>query len=108
MACKTLNVHKHVRRAELAESEPAGRGIEIHQILASYIHHLVFTRRLTDLEVFDSLMKSAGEEATEVLENFRDSHAFDPEKILTTELHVVFDEHLAPIEHSGESAHDGV
>jgi methanogenic corrinoid protein MtbC1 len=54
--------------------------------LASYINHLVRTRRATDLEVFDALMQGAGDGAQEVLERFRDSHAFDPEKILATEL----------------------
>ncbi len=81
MACETLYVQKHVQGAVLGESEPATRGIEIHQVLASYIDHLVSTRRATDLEVFDALMKGAGDEAREVLEKFRANHAFDPEKI---------------------------
>src|SRR6266849_4718763 len=73
MACETLYVHKHVRRARVAESEPAARGIEIHQILATYINHLVRIRHSTDLEVFDALMKWASAEAREVLEKFRDN-----------------------------------
>lgn len=62
MACETLYVQKHVQGTILGESEPAARGIEIHQALASYIDHLVTTRHATDLEVFDALMKgdSAG------------------------------------------------
>ena len=99
MACQTLYVHKHVQRAKLAESEPAARGIEIHQVLATYINHLVKTRRATDLGIFDALMRSAGTEAQEVLEKFRDNHAFDPEKILATELHIALDENFLPIEH---------
>jgi len=71
MACETLYVHKHVQGAVLGESEPAARGIEIHQVLASYIDHLVRTRRATDLEIFDALMKGTGDEAREVLEKFR-------------------------------------
>ena len=86
MACETLYVHKHVQGTRLAESEPAARGIEIHQVLASYIDHLVRTRRATDLEVFDALMQGTGEEAREVLEKFRANHSFDPEKILATEV----------------------
>ncbi len=101
MACETLYVHKHVQCAKVGESEPAARGIEIHQILASYINHLVRTRRATDLEVFDALMRGAGAEAREVLEKFRDNHAFEPEKILATELHIALDEHFLPIEYSG-------
>src|SRR5690348_16319611 len=81
MACETLYVRKHVHCARIAESEPAARGIEIHQILATYINHLVITKRGTDLEVLDALMRGAGTEAREVLEKFRDNHAFDPEKI---------------------------
>jgi hypothetical protein len=48
--------------------------------------------RSTDLEVFDALMKAASSEAREVLDRFRDNHAFDPEKILATELHIQLDQ----------------
>src|SRR6266446_868249 len=99
MACETLYVNKHVQGAVLGESEPAARGSEIHQVLASYIDHLVRTRRATDFEIFDALMKGAGVEARDVLEKFRGNHAFDPEKILATELHIALDENFLPIEH---------
>jgi PD-(D/E)XK nuclease superfamily len=98
MACETLYVRKHVQGGRVAESGPATRGIEIHKLLAVYINHLVRTRRATDLEVFDALMKSVGAEAREVLEKFRENHAFDPEKILGTELHIGLDENFLPIE----------
>jgi PD-(D/E)XK nuclease superfamily len=99
MACETLYVRKHVQRGRVAESGPATRGIEVHQTLATYINHLVRTKRATDLEAFDGLMRSAGAEAREVLEKFRDNHAFDPEKILATEVHIALDENFLPIEH---------
>ncbi len=99
MACETLYVQKHVQGAVLGESEPAARGIEIHQVLARYIDHLVRTRRATDLVIFDALMKGAGGEAREVLETFRANHAFDPERILATELHIALDENFLPIYH---------
>jgi len=102
MACETLYVRKHVECAEVGESEPAARGIEIHQILATYINHLLGVRRATDLEVFDGLMRGAGAEARQVLEKFRDNHAFDPEKILATELQIALDEDFLPIEHPGD------
>src|SRR5579863_1160830 len=102
MACETLYVRKHVRCARVGESEPAARGIEIHQVLATYINHLVTTTRTTDLEVFDALTKGAGTEAREVLEKFRDNHAFDPERILATELHIALDEKFVPIKHPGD------
>jgi len=98
MACETLYVHKHVQCARLAESEPAARGIEIHQVLATYINHLVRTRRAMDLELFAALMRGAGTEAREVLEKFRDNHTFDPEKVLATELHIALDENFLPVE----------
>ncbi len=104
MACETLYVRKHVQSARLAESEPAARGIEIHQVLASYINHLVGAKRVTDLEVLDALMRAAGTEAREVLEKFRDNHAFDPEKILATELHIALDENFLPIQHPGDAS----
>jgi len=71
-------------------------------VLATYIDHLVRTKRATNLEVFDSLMGTVGAEAREVLEKFRDNHAFDPEKILATELHIALDQDFHPIEDSGE------
>jgi hypothetical protein len=99
IACETLYFQKHVQGTVLGESEPAARGIEIHQVLASYIDHLVRTRRATDLEVFDALMRDAGDEAREVLEKFRGNHTFDPERILATELHIALDENFLPIDH---------
>jgi hypothetical protein len=102
MACETLYVRKHVQRARVGESEPAARGIEIHQILATYINHLARKTRTTDLEVFDALMRGVGAEAREVLEKFRDNHTFDPEKILATELHIALDENFVPIKHRGD------
>jgi hypothetical protein len=107
MACETLYVRKHVQGGRLAESGPASRGIEIHRVLATYINHLVRTRRATDLEVFDSPLKSASAEAREVLDRFRDSHAFDPEKILATELHIALDENFLPIECLGADGRMG-
>jgi len=104
MACESLYVCKHVQGARLGESGPAVRGIEIHQVLAAYISHLVTTRRATDLEVFDGLTRSAGADAQEVLEKFRDNHAFDPEKILATELHIGLDENFLPAEHPCDQA----
>jgi len=92
MACQALYVRKHVQCARVGESEPAARGIEIHQILATYINHLVRAKGVTDLEVLDVLMRGVGTESREVLDKFRDNHAFDPEKILATELHIALDE----------------
>jgi PD-(D/E)XK nuclease superfamily len=102
MACETLYVRKHVEGGRVAESGPASRGIEIHHTLAAYINHLVRTRRATDLDALDSLTRCAGSEAREVLEKFRDNHAFDPEKILATELHIALDDKFLPIERPGD------
>ena len=104
MACETLYVCKHVQGTRLGESEAAARGTEIHQVLAAYINHLVRARCATDLEVFDALARDACAEAGEVLEKFRDNHAFDPEKILATELHIALDENFLPIEHPDDQA----
>lgn len=100
MACETLYVYKHVRYERIGESEPAVRGIEIHETLATYINHLVETRRSTDLEVFDALMNGTSSDARQVLERFRGNHAFDPEKVLATELHIALDQDFRPIEDS--------
>jgi hypothetical protein len=101
MACESLYVCKHVQGTRQGESEPAARGTEIHLVLATYINHLLKSKRATDLDVFDRLMGGAGSEAREVLEKFRDNHAFDPEKVLATELHIALDEHFQPIEQRG-------
>ena len=103
MACQALYVRKHVQCARVGESEPAARGIEIHQVLATYIDHLVKTTRTTDLEIFDALVRGTGAEAREILEKFRDNHAFDPEKILATELHIALDDNFVPVEHPCDS-----
>jgi hypothetical protein len=101
MACEILYLRKHVQNAKSPESEPAVRGIEIHQMLATYINSLVNTKRATDLQLFDALMKRAGAEAREALEKFRNNHAFDPEMILATELRIALDEDFCPIEVPG-------
>jgi len=107
MACETLYVCKHVQGTRLRESEAAARGAEIHQVLAAYINHLVRTMCATDLEVFDALMHGAGDEAREVLETFRNNHAFDPEKILATELHIALAENFLPVEPLGNASQTG-
>jgi hypothetical protein len=100
MACETLYVYRHVKGEKVADSEPAARGIEIHRVVAAYINHLVSARRSTDLEVFDALLNGASIEAREVLEKFRDNHAFDPEKILAAELHIALDQDFHAVEDS--------
>ncbi|HEV2174343.1 MAG TPA: PD-(D/E)XK nuclease family protein [Nitrospira sp.] len=100
MACESLYVYKHTRRERIANSDAAARGIEIHETLATYINHLVETRRSTDLEVFDGLMNRTSSDARRVLERFRDNHAVDPEEVLATELHVQLDQDFRPIEDS--------
>src|SRR5438876_5567870 len=107
MACETLYVCKHVQGTRLRESEAAARGAEIHRVLAAYINHLVRTMCATDLEVFDALMHGAGDEAREVLETFRNNHAFDPEKILATELHIALDENFLPVKPLGNASQTG-
>ncbi len=52
-------------------------------------------------------MRGAGTEAREVLEKFRDTHAFDPEKILATEFHIALDENFLPIEHPDDDGQIG-
>jgi hypothetical protein len=103
MACGTLYIFNHVRCGKTAESEPARRGIEIHRILSTYIDHVVKVRSAIDLEVFDHLTRNASAEGREVLSRFRDNHAFDPDKVLATELYIALDEEFRPI---GDSLSD--
>jgi hypothetical protein len=98
MACQCLYVRKHVVGGPAADSEAAARGIEVHQVLATYINQLVRTRRSTDLGLFDRLTSGAGADAREALQRFRDNHAFDPERVLATELYIALDNDFNPIE----------
>lgn len=102
MACETLYVCKHVRCERITDSGGAARGTEIHETLATYINHLVNTRRSTDLEVFDGLMCRTSSDARQVLERFRDNHSIDPEKVLATELHIALDQNFHPVEDSDD------
>ena len=104
MACETLYVQKHVRGATVGESQPAARGIEIHEMLATYINHLVATRRRTDLEVFDTLTQGLCDDAREAISRFRNNHAFNPDKIVATELHIALDEEFCPLENNDDEA----
>jgi hypothetical protein len=98
MACRCLYIRKHVIGGPMAESQPAARGIEVHQVLATYINHLVRTRRSADLELLDRLMSGASGEAQAALERFRENHAFAPERVLATELYIALDDDFNPIE----------
>lgn len=98
MACQCLYVRKHVIREPMAESQAAARGIEVHQVSATYINHLVKTKRSTDLALFDRLVGGSGIEAREALERFRDNHAFDPERVLATEIYIALDNSFNRIE----------
>lgn len=99
MACQCLYVRKHVIAGAMAESEAAARGIEVHQILATYINRLMKTRRSTDLGFLDCLINGSGNsEVVQALKRFRDNHAFNPEQVLGTELHISLDEGFKPIE----------
>lgn len=102
LACETLYVCKHVWCERITDSGAAARGTEIHETLATYINHLVNTRRSTDLEVFDGLMRRTSSDARQVLERFRDNHAIDRDKILATELHIELDQDFRPIGDSGD------
>ena len=104
MACETLYIQKHILGATLGDSQPAARGIEIHELLAMYINHLVTAGRRTDLEVFDRLMQGLGDDATEAISRFRNNHAFDPEKIVATELYIALDNDFRPIKEANEHA----
>lgn len=108
MACQCLYVRKHVIGGPMAESQAAARGIEVHQVLATYINHLVRTRRSTDLELLDRLISGVGGEAQQALEKFRDNHAFAPERVLATELYIALDDEFTPIQDPGpDEKHPG-
>jgi len=98
MACERLYAEKHIWATKHAQSDAASRGIEVHQLLSTYLNHLVSSRRPSDLEIFNSLMRCVSIEAQAALARFRDNHSFDPEKIVATELHIELDEDFRPVE----------
>jgi len=98
MACERLYAEKHIWATEHPQSDAASRGIEVHQLLSTYINHLVSSRRPSDLGMFDSLMRCVSTEAQTALVRFRDNHSFDPEKIVATELHIGLDGDFRPID----------
>ncbi len=97
MACQCLYIRKHVIGGPMAESQAAARGIEVHHVLATYINHLVRTKLSTDLELLGRLISGAGSDVQQALERFRDNHAFNPEQVLATELHIALDEDFNPM-----------
>ena len=111
MACERLYAEKHIWATKHPQSDAASRGIEVHQLLSTYINHLVSARRPSDLGMFDSLMRCVSTEAQTALVRFRDNHSFDPEKIVATELHIKLDEDFRPIEGvaggDAEAAYEG-
>ena len=67
MACPHLYGAKHVAKIVTPGGPAASRGIEIHAVVATYISHLVKTRRRRDLDFFDELMEGASADARAVL-----------------------------------------
>jgi hypothetical protein len=98
LACRTLYVTRNVREVDELESEPARRGIEIHNVIADYILHLRSTGQRTDYEYIRAKAKTASDEARAILEHFCESFAFDPQAILDVECHITLDEHFTSVE----------
>ncbi len=105
MACPHLYGAKHVAQIITPGGPAASRGIEIHAVFATYISHLVKTRRRRDLEFFDELMEGTSADARAVLERFKYNHDFDPEKVVDTELEIALDERFEPVDTEGVGAY---
>jgi hypothetical protein len=78
MACERLYA-RSIFGQQSTLTESASRGIEVHQVLSTYVNHLVSCRRASGLAMLESLMRSIGTEAQTALARFRDNHSFDPE-----------------------------
>jgi len=91
-------------RVWVAESEPAARGIEIHQVLASYINHLVGAKRVDGPRSVGRLDESCRYGGTGSPGEVSGQSCVDPEKILATELHIALDENFLPIQHPGDAS----
>src|SRR5260221_4476294 len=88
MACSHLYGAKHVAQIVTPGGPAASRGIEIHAVFATYIYHLVKTKRRRVLEFFDELMHGHAADARAALVRFQYDTAYYPTQALVTELYI--------------------
>jgi hypothetical protein len=108
MACPYLYRDRVINGMEEAENPYAQRGIEIHDVTAKYVEHLVETRQASDPEYFETLMQAGiGAESYEILRTLRNSLTIDPERVLGVEMYLALDSKLKPIEMPDEPRKSG-
>lgn len=100
MACPHLYAEVEVRKIPMAPSPYALRGIEIHEAIEQYLHHLVATKQPSDYEYFDKMLgeSTVGSDAYNVLGGMRESLIIDPERVLAIEPYLALDRNLDPVE----------
>jgi len=98
MACAHMYWAKHKKRIPESSRPDAARGVEDHEVLATYLTHLMRNNLRKDLRFLDALMMGVSEDAQEALVRFRDDHDFDPEKIAGVEIEIALDENFKPVD----------
>lgn len=81
-----------MRGAKAPPTEAALRGTEIHRVMAHYINHLVETRQASDWPKLEELAFGVSPEARQILASIEGSFEIDPEKVVSTEEHLMLTE----------------
>lgn len=103
MACPWLYATQHIEGVQQPPNEFALRGTEIHDVIKTYIEHLVAQKLHSDYEHFEKLLQEGwGHEAVTILMGMKESLIIDPEAVLGVEMYLSLDETFKFIE--GEEA----
>lgn len=99
MACPHLYHASEITKAPDHDTVFSIRGTQIHEVVKTYIKHLVNSRQPIDLGRFDELIAAPelGEEAGEILGKVRDSLTIDPERVLAVEQRLHLSHDLLPV-----------
>ena len=100
LACPHLYRDRVINGIEEPESEPAQRGQEVHDVIATYVEHLVATRQAEDPEFYDNLLENTVllHESYEIMRSMRSALIIDPERVLGVEMYLALDRKRNPIE----------
>src|SRR6184192_2210913 len=99
MSCNFRYVHTYILDSPRTESLPALRGQQVHDVISSYIRHLMATNRASDTEWLDSQlgMTDAYEESETLLRQFAATFEADLAKILGTEMRLQLNSEFEPV-----------
>lgn len=98
LACNLLYVSREIEGIKPPPSEAAHRGVEIHRVMSRYVDYLVKKRVKADWAEFERLCFGVSPEAKDILASVQERFELaDPEHVVGTELHWMFDANLEPV-----------